>query len=135
MIYLTKRERFNAAHRLFQPAWSEEKNREIFGKCANPNFHGHNYDLYVTVKGHPNPETGFIVNAHLLGKVIREEIIEKVDHRNLNIDVDFMQGILPSTENFVKAIWDTLIPHISGCELHCIKLTETENIYAEYFGQ
>ena len=104
MVYLTRRERFNAAHRLFQPALSEDENKTLFGKCANANFHGHNYDLLVTVKGTPDPQTGFIVNAHQLSKVIQSEIIDRVDHKNLNLDVDFMEGILPSTENFLIAI-------------------------------
>ncbi len=135
MVYLTRRERFNAAHRLFQPALSQDENKTLFGKCANANFHGHNYDLLVTVKGTPDPQTGFIVNAHQLSKVIQSEIIDRVDHKNLNLDVDFMEGILPSTENFLIAIWNQLKPHIVGCTLHCIKLVETENIYAEYYGE
>ncbi|MBK8444377.1 MAG: 6-carboxytetrahydropterin synthase [Sphingobacteriales bacterium] len=135
MVYLTRRERFNAAHRLYNVKWSEEKNRAVFGKCANHNFHGHNYDLYVTVKGTPDPDTGFIVNAHWLGKIIKEQIIEPLDHSNLNTDVPFLKDIFPSTENVVIAIWKQLVPHLEGCQLHCIKLVETENIYAEYYGE
>ncbi len=134
MVYLTRRERFNAAHRLYNNQWSEEKNREVFGKCANENFHGHNFELFVTVKGEVDPETGFVVNAHHLSKVIKQEIVEKLDHMNLNKDVDFLEGILPSSENIVIAIWKKLEVLLDDCQLHCIKLIETENIYVEYFG-
>jgi 6-pyruvoyltetrahydropterin/6-carboxytetrahydropterin synthase len=134
MIYLTRKEHFNAAHRLFNPAWSEEKNDELFGKCANKNWHGHNYDLYITIKGEPDPETGFIMNASELSKLVKREILEKLDHKNLNVEVDFLNGMLCSTENVCKAIWEQLQPFIVNCKLHRVKLQETENIYAEYFG-
>jgi len=134
MVFLTRRERFNAAHRLYNEEWSDEKNFEVFGKCANHNYHGHNFELFVTVKGEPNPETGFIVNAHLLSVLLKNEIIDKLDHRNLNLDVDFLEGILPSSENLVMAIWNILEKLLKNCELHCIKLVETENIFVEYYG-
>ncbi|RYE26110.1 MAG: 6-carboxytetrahydropterin synthase [Sphingobacteriales bacterium] len=136
MIYLTRVEHFNAAHRLYNEQWSDEKNHEVFGKCANANWHGHNYELHVTVKGEPNKETGFVYNAKTLGELIKDTVVEKVDHRNLNIDVDFMQGVLTSAENFAIGIWDQLKPHIekNGAQLHCIKLLETQRIYVEYFG-
>lgn len=134
MIYLTRKERFNAAHKLSNPEWSDEKNLEIFGKCSNKNWHGHNYTLLVTVKGNPNPETGFVMNVKKLSKIIQEEVLEKIDHRNLNLDVDFMKGIIPSSENITMAIWNQLKPHINDCELHCIRLYETEFIYTEYYG-
>lgn len=136
MIYITRRERFNAAHRLFRPEWSDEKNREVFGKCSNPLWHGHNYTLYVTVKGEINPETGFLVNLSQLSDIINRVVIEKVDHRNLNLEVDFMNGRLVSTENLAVAIWEQMEPHVRGlgAELHCIKVIETENNYVEYFG-
>lgn len=136
MVHITRRERFNAAHKLYNPAWTEAENDAVFGKCANANWHGHNFDLYVTVKGEVNPDTAFVVNLKDLSKVIRERIIDRVDHRNLNVDVDFMQGIMPSTENLAMAIWRELEPTIvsMGAQLHCIKLVETENNYAEYFG-
>ncbi|PSL33121.1 6-pyruvoyl trahydropterin synthase family protein [Chitinophaga ginsengisoli] len=135
MIYLTRVENFNAAHKLSNPAWSKEKNEEVFGKCANENWHGHNYELHVTVKGTPDPETGFVFNAKTLGVLIKDYIVEKVDHRNLNIDVDFMAGIFTSAENLAIGIWDQLTPHLpAGVELHCIKLYETPRIYVEYFG-
>lgn len=136
MVYLTRRERFNAAHKLWVDEWSEEKNRKMFGKCANANWHGHNYTLYVTVKGTPDPVTGFIMDVKKLGDIIKEVIIERLDHCNLNLDVDFIpKNSQPTTENLVILIWKELAPHIQGCSLHCIKLEETENIYAEYYGE
>jgi 6-pyruvoyltetrahydropterin/6-carboxytetrahydropterin synthase len=135
MVYLTRKEHFNAAHRLFNPAWSEEKNEEVFGKCANSHFHGHNYDLYVTVKGVADEQTGLIVNAKDLSQLIRETVVDKLDHKNLNLQVPFLEGQIPSTENLAKAIWNELNPRITSCSLHCVRLAETENIYAEYFGE
>lgn len=136
MVYLTRRERFNAAHKLWVKDWSEEKNEQFFGKCANKNWHGHNYQLWVTVKGKPDPVTGFVMDAKKLGKLIRENIIKKVDHSNLNLDVDFVpENMQPTTENMAILFWQQLAPHMEGCQLHCIKLEETENIYAEYFGE
>lgn len=135
MVYLTRKEHFNAAHQLANPKWSDEKNLEIFGKCANSNWHGHNYNLFVTVKGEPDPDTGFITNVKDLSEIIKKHVVDKLDHKNLNLDVDFMKGILPSTENLAKAIWYQLEPHIKKGQLHAIKLYETENIYAEYFGE
>jgi len=136
MVYLTRVEHFNAAHRLYNENWSEEKNREVFGKCANANWHGHNYELHLTIKGDPHPETGFIFNAKTLGDLIKEVIVERVDHRNLNMDVDFMKGKLTSAENFAIGIWNELKPYIEkeGAQMHCVKLLETPRIYVEYFG-
>lgn len=135
MIYLTRVENFNAAHKLSNPAWSKEKNEEVFGKCANVNWHGHNYELHVTIKGNPDPETGFVFNAKTLGVIIRDAVIEKIDHRNLNLDVDFMAGKFTSAENLAIAIWDQLTPHLPAeVQLHCIKLYETPRIYVEYYG-
>lgn len=136
MVYLTRVEHFNAAHRLYNEQWSEEKNKEVFGKCANLNWHGHNYELHVTIKGEPNPDTGFIFNAKSLGDLMKDVIVERVDHRNLNLDVDFMQGKFTSAENFAISIWNELKPHIEkeGVQLHRIKLQETPRIYVEYFG-
>jgi 6-pyruvoyltetrahydropterin/6-carboxytetrahydropterin synthase len=136
MVYLTRVEHFNAAHKLYNPAWSREKNEEVFGKCANDNWHGHNYELLVTVKGHPNPHTGFVCDAKELSRLISEHITEKLDHKNLNMDVPFMQGQLCSAENLVIAIWKQLYPHLpSEVQLHCIKLYETPRIFVEYFGE
>lgn len=135
MVYLTRREHFNGAHRLFNPAWTEDENDAVFGKCANKNWHGHNFDVFVTVKGEPNPDTGFIMNAHHLSKLIKKEVVERLDHKNFNVDVPELKGVLPSTENVVKQIWKWLEPHITECTLHSIKLVETENIYVEYYGE
>ncbi|MFM2226026.1 MAG: hypothetical protein RJA07_2228 [Bacteroidota bacterium] len=135
MFYLTRREHFNAAHKLHNANWSDEKNLEIFGGCANPNWHGHNYVLYVTVKGTIDADLGYVVNMKEISSLIKEHILEKVDHKNLNLDVDFLKDTIPSAENFAKAIWQQLQPHIKNCTLHCIKLHETENIYVEYFGE
>ena len=137
MVYLTRRERFNAAHKLWVEDWTESKNFEVFGKCANKNWHGHNYELFVTVKGTPDPVTGFIINVKSLGKIIKETIIEKVDHSNLNLDIPFIpKSIQPTTENLVMLFWKELEPQLpEQCTLHCVKLVETENIYAEYYGE
>ena len=136
MIFITRRERFNAAHRLFRDDWSDEKNLEVFGKCSNPNWHGHNYVLFVTVKGDVNPELGFVINLKTLSKIINKEIIEKLDHKNLNTEVDFMRGKILSTENLAIGIWEQLEQEIKkhGCNLHCVKIQETENNYVEYYG-
>lgn len=136
MIYLTRRERFSAAHRMFRQDWSDEKNQEVFGKCSNPNWHGHNYILWITVKGEPSENHGFVMNLNLLKKIIKEKIIDKLDHRNINLDVDFMKGKIATTENLAIAIWDELKQHIEneGVYLHCIKIEETENNSIEYYG-
>ena len=111
------------------------KNEEVFGKCANENWHGHNYELYVTIKGGPDVDTGFIFDTKKLSEIIKEAVIEKLDHKNLNIDVDFMQGKMCSTENLVIGIWEQLIVHLpKAIQLHAIKLYETPRIYVEYFG-
>ncbi len=136
MIYITRKEHFNAAHKLYNPAWSAEKNSEIFGKCANENWHGHNYQLFVTVKGTPDAETGYVADLKQLSTVIKERVTEKIDHRNINLDVDFMQGKLASTENLAIAIWEELLSFFEDktYDLHSIKLYETENNFVEYFG-
>jgi len=134
-FYLTRREHFNAAHKLYNPQWTSEQNDEVFGKCANENWHGHNFELFVTVKGAPDPDTGFIVDAKLLSKIIKEFVVDVLDHRNLNLDIPFMQGKICSIENLVFEIWGQLAPHMpQGVLLHCIKLVETPRIYVEYFG-
>ncbi|MES1198224.1 MAG: 6-carboxytetrahydropterin synthase [Chitinophagaceae bacterium] len=136
MVYLTRIEHFNAAHRLYNPAWSYEKNEEVFGKCANENWHGHNYELFVTVKGQADPDTGFLVDVKKLSLLIKEHVTEKIDHLNLNLDVDFMKEKMCSTENLAIGIWNELKPHLPvGVQLHCIKLYETPRIYVEYFGE
>jgi 6-pyruvoyltetrahydropterin/6-carboxytetrahydropterin synthase len=136
-VYITRRERFNAAHKLWNENWSEEKNFEVFGKCANKNWHGHNYELFVTVKGSPDPETGCIIDLKDLSAMLKELVIEKIDHRNLNIDVPFMKGMMASTENLAVAIWNEIVSEIAkyGCSLHSVRVHETENNYAEYLGE
>jgi 6-pyruvoyltetrahydropterin/6-carboxytetrahydropterin synthase len=135
MIYVTRHEHFNAAHKLFNPNWSKEKNEEVFGKCANENWHGHNYDLIVTIKGEVNPDTGFLFDAKRLGDLIKEHVCDKLDHKNLNLDVDFLKGKMCSSENLAIEIWNQLNPHLpSDVKLHCIKLYETPRICVEYFG-
>ena len=135
MVYLTRIEHFNAAHKLFNPKWSREKNDEVFGRCANENWHGHNFDLYVTIMGEPDPDTGFIFDAKKLGNLVKEKIIEKLDHRNLNMDVDFMKDKMCSIENLVIGIWNELEPCLPlPARLHCLKLVETSKIYVEYYG-
>lgn len=136
MIHITRRERFNAAHRLFREDFSDEQNLEIFGKCSNPNWHGHNYELFVTVKGEINNQTGFLVNLKRLSRIIRENVIAKLDHKNINLEVSFMEGKLASTENLAVGIWEELDQSIQelGAELHCVKVTESENNFVEYYG-
>ena len=136
MIHITRRERFNAAHRLFRPDFSDERNMEVFGKCSNPNWHGHNYELFVTVKGNVSSETGFLVNLKVLSKIIQDEVIVKLDHKNINLEVDFMSGKLASTENLAIGIWEQLDQSVRalGAELHCVKVIESENNFVEYFG-
>ena len=136
MVYITRRERFNAAHKLFREDWDEQKNAEVFGKCSNPNWHGHNYTLYVTVKGDINPETGFVIDLKILSDLINKKIIAKVDHKNINLDVPFMKGVMASTENLVVAFWNEIVDDVKneGATLHSMKLVETENNYVEYFG-
>lgn len=137
MVYITRRERFCAAHKLSRSDWDATKNMEVFGPCSNPNWHGHNFELYVTVKGEVNPETGFVVNLKDLSPLIKERVINKLDHKNINIDVDFMQGKMASTEVLAIEIWKQLEESIlaMGSKLHCIKIQETENNFVEYFGE
>ncbi len=137
MIYITRKEQFSAAHKLYRPEWSDEKNLAVFGKCSNPNWHGHNYILEVTIKGEINAETGFLVNLSDLSRVVQRDVISKVDHKNLNLDVDFMSGKMVSTENLAVGIWQQMEAGISalGCKLHCVKLQETEKNVVEYYGE
>ena len=136
MIYLTRRERFCAAHRMFRPDWSDDKNKEVFGKCSNPNWHGHNYVLWVTIKGEPSGENGFVLNMNSLKEIILDKVISKLDHKNINIEVDFMKGKIATTENLALSIWNELKTPVEkeGAQLHCIKIEETENNSIEYYG-
>jgi len=135
-VYIIRKEHFNAAHKLWRNDWSDEKNEEIFGKCANKNWHGHNFNLIVTVKGVPNPETGFVINLKDLSRIIKQEVVDVFDHKNLNLDVACMKDILASTENMVIKIWEILEQPIlnAGGILAKIRLEETENNFVEYFG-
>jgi 6-pyruvoyltetrahydropterin/6-carboxytetrahydropterin synthase len=135
-VYITRRERFNAAHKLWREEWSDEKNEEVFGRCSNKNWHGHNFDLFVTVKGVPSELTGFIIDLKTLSKLIQREVIDHLDHRNLNLDVPFLKGLMASTENIAIKIWERLEQPIreAGGELCKIKLVETENNFVEYYG-
>ena len=139
IVYVSRKEHFNAAHKLYNPAWSKQKNTYVFGPCANENWHGHNFDLIVTVKGEPDPDTGFVIDLKKLSVLIRDEVIEKLDHKNLNLDVDFMQGKLASCENLAIEIWKIIQPRIRPIskfgQLHAIRLYETPRNYVEYFGE
>ena len=135
MVYLTRIEHFNAAHRLYNPNWTDEQNEQVFGKCANQNWHGHNYELLVTIRGEADPDTGFLFDVKQLSQLIHTHVIDALDHKNLNLDVPFLKGKMCSTENLAIAIWDRLAPHFpAGVALHCVKLYETPRIYVEYFG-
>ena len=138
MVFVSRKEHFNAAHKLSNPSWSKEKNLEVFGPCANENWHGHNYDLIVTIKGDPDPETGFVIDLKKLSTLIRERVTDKLDHKNLNMDVDFMKGKMASTENLAVGIWNILAPSIYAmaprATLHSVRLFETPRNYVEYFG-
>jgi 6-pyruvoyltetrahydropterin/6-carboxytetrahydropterin synthase len=138
MICVTRKEHFNAAHKLWRDDWTEEKNIAVFGKCANKNWHGHNFNLFVTVKGTPREDTGFVIDLKFLSRLIREKVIEELDHKNLNLDVPFMLGKMASTELLAMEIWKILAPEINkfdNCKLYRIKLYETENNFVEYFGE
>jgi len=137
MVYITRRERFNAAHKLYREDWSAQENERVFGNCSNPNWHGHNYDLYVTVKGQINPETGYLIDLKLMKEIIVKQIIDKLDHKNVNLDVDFMKGKMASTEVMAIEIFRILQPFFAALNviLHGVRLHETENNYVEYFGE
>ncbi|MFB3131905.1 MAG: 6-carboxytetrahydropterin synthase [Rhodothermales bacterium] len=134
-VYVTRKVHFNAAHRLHNPARSDAWNRETFGKCNNPNWHGHNYLLEVTVAGEPDPDTGYVIDLGVLKGLVEEKIVDKVDHKNLNLEVDFLEGVLPSTENFIVAIWNELHEALPSGRLHAVRLYETERNVAEYRGE
>ena len=138
-VHVSRKEHFNAAHKLYNPAWSKEKNIEVFGPCANENWHGHNFELIVTIKGRPDPDTGFVVDLKKLSTLIRQDVTEKLDHKNLNLDVDFMQGKLASCETLIVEIWKILEPSIPAIsqygKLFSLKLYETPRNFVEYFGE
>lgn len=133
-VTITRRLRFNAAHRVHNPALSDEENQRLFGKCNNPNWHGHNYTLEVSVRGPVEPKTGYVMDLAAIRDAVTREVIDKVDHRNFNLDVEFMQGIIPTTENIVVEFWRVIDPLIRPARLARLRLWETENHYVEYEG-
>lgn len=135
MVYVTRRATFSASHRLFNPDCTEKENNEMFGKCANPNGHGHNYTLEVTVVGEPGLKTGYVLDLKILKAIIVKEILDKVDHKHLNHDVDFLRGVIPTAENIAVAIWNALAPRITSGSLYSVRLQETENNAVEYRGE
>ncbi len=126
---------FNAAHRVHNPALSDEENRALFGKCNNPNWHGHNYTLDVSVTGSVEARTGYVVDLGRVKAVVQREVIDKVDHRNFNLEVDFMQGVIPTTENIIVGMWRVLAPALQPARLTKLVLWETPNNYVEYDGK
>ncbi len=135
VIYVSRKETFSASHRLFNKNLSDEENQKIFGKCSNPNGHGHNYVLEVIIQGEPDPSTGYVIDLKLLKTIIRENVINKVDHKNLNLDVDFLKDIIPTTENIAAGIWKQLKDKIPSGRLYSVKLYETEKNFVEYKGE
>lgn len=135
MLYLTKKMSFSASHRLFNPTLSDSENEKIYDKCNNLNGHGHNYTLEVTVKGIPDPKTGYLIDLKKMKSIIDTEIIDKVDHKNLNLDVDFLKGYIPTVENLAVLFWNILKDCFYNCKLHEIKIYETENSSVAYFGE
>jgi 6-pyruvoyltetrahydropterin/6-carboxytetrahydropterin synthase len=135
MMYVTRREHFSAAHRLFNPVWADERNDAVFGKCNNPAGHGHNYYVEVTVAGEVDPETGYVVDLKELKQVIHTHVIDKLDHKNLNVDVDFLHGINPTAENIAIGIWHQLVGRIPRGRLHQVRLYETEKNIVDYRGE
>jgi len=134
MIYVTRKATFSASHRLFNPTFSDQKNDEVFDKCNNFFGHGHNYVLEVTVKGLPDPLTGYVIDLKELKRILDDRIVDKVDHKHLNYDVDFLHGVIPTVENLCVAFWQQLAGYLPSGELHAIKLWESEQNVAEYFG-
>jgi len=134
-VTITRRMQFNAAHRVHNPALSDEENRALFGKCNNPNWHGHNYTLDVSVTGPVDARTGYVVDLGRVKAVVQREVIDKVDHRNFNLEVDFMHDVIPTTENIVVGMWRVLAPALAPAKLTKLVLWETPNNYVEYDGQ
>jgi 6-pyruvoyltetrahydropterin/6-carboxytetrahydropterin synthase len=134
MVYVTRKCHFSAAHRLYNPEWTNEKNTAIFDKCNNPRGHGHNYEMEVTVVGQPDPETGYVIDLKQLRDIIEVEIIDQVDHKHLNYDVDFLYGIIPTAENIAVMFWQRIERKLPSGKLHSLKLFESDNNFVEYFG-
>jgi len=136
-VTIIRRERFSSAHKLWNPEWSAEKNNSIFGGCSNPNWHGHNYELIVKIKGEIDPETGFVMNLKDLSKILKSKVIDKLDHKNLNLDVDFLKEKNTTTEVVAVSVWEEIEEDIKkkGSKLVSVKINETENNSVEYFGE
>lgn len=134
MLYITKRMEFSAAHRLYNPAFNDDRNEAVYDKCNNFYGHGHNYTIEVTIAGIPDIDTGYVLDLKKLKQLIKEEIIEKVDHKHLNFDVDFLDGIIPTVENLAVVFWQILEKKIPQGKLYKIKIHETDNSWVEYFG-
>jgi 6-pyruvoyltetrahydropterin/6-carboxytetrahydropterin synthase len=134
LVTVTRRLRFNAAHRVHNPALSDEENAAIFGKCNNPNWHGHNYTLDVSVEGDIDERTGYVMDLSVLKELVHREIVDKVDHRNFNLDVEFMRDLIPTSENIIVAFWRLLADRVQPARLVRLVLWETENNYVEYSG-
>ena len=135
LVAITRILRFNAAHRVYNPALSDEENDRLFGKCNNPNWHGHNYTLEVTVEGEVDPKTGYVIDLGELKRIAQRELVDHLDHKNLNLDVAFMKGTIPTTENLVLACWRILAPAVAPARLAKLRLWETENHYVDYEGR
>lgn len=133
-VFITRQVHFNSAHRLHNPTKSRAWNTQQYGLCTNPHWHGHNYVLEVTLRGQPDPVTGYIVDLGELKRILHLAVVDKCDHRNLNSDVDFLRDVIPSTENLVIAFWHEIEPHIKAGKLHCVRLYETPRNFAEFFG-
>ena len=134
-VTITRRLTFNAAHRVHNPELSDEENRRLFGKCNNPNWHGHNYVLEVSVAGEVDPRTGYVIDLAEVKRIVEREVVDRVDHRNMNLDVEMMRGVIPTTENIVVQFWRAIEPHVSPARLTRLRLWETENHYVEYEGK
>jgi 6-pyruvoyltetrahydropterin/6-carboxytetrahydropterin synthase len=134
-VSVFRKERFNAAHRLFNPKWDEQKNFEVFGKCSYPNYHGHNYDLIVEVKGDIDPEIGYVIDMKVLSSIIKAEVTERYDHRNLNLDLEEFKNLNPTAENIAVVIWNRLKSKLDARYELSIRLYETERNFVEYNGQ
>ncbi|MBM4178730.1 MAG: 6-carboxytetrahydropterin synthase [Ignavibacteria bacterium] len=134
MIFVTRKTHFSAAHRLYNPTFSDDRNEAVFDKCNNFWGHGHNYVVEVTVKGLPDPETGYVIDLKKLKALLEEVILDKVDHKHLNFDVDFLRGIIPTVENLCVVFWQQLENRLPSGELHCIRVFESEHNFADYFG-
>ncbi|HYM21234.1 MAG TPA: 6-carboxytetrahydropterin synthase [Candidatus Kapabacteria bacterium] len=135
MVFVTRKAHFSAAHRLYNPTFSNEQNEALFDKCNNPHGHGHNYTLEVTVAGIPDPLTGYVIDLKKLARMIDTYIIDKVDHKHLNFDVAELRGIIPTAENIAIVFWQILEPHITEGKLHSIKVFESDNNFVEYLGE